>query len=386
MAQNIFLSLSVALNSILGSCLILILIFVDYSRKFNTDPFQRSLFLAVLGCVFVPMLGDFFYYMAAGNPGRLNHILLVISLNLYYVFQIAAFYLFFVLIDYLTLNDKVRTKKILFISKCIIVIHALILVLNFRFHFYFSVSPENLFVREGMFFIRIIISYFPLLVLLFEFFFYIRQFNKIRMYLSAIFFVLTAAGSIFDIVLDYGALTWPCLSAALLYTYFFIIKADSKIDSLTGIGNRYAFNEFISGLSRQTAKQSYSIVMIDMDHFKEINDTLGHLEGDNALRDMAAIIKASIRSNDFAARYGGDEFILAAKADFNINQIMDRLKASIANQNSKGVRPYKIEISYGVDVFTTHGDQSIEEFMAHIDSLMYENKAEHRGRRRTDNR
>jgi diguanylate cyclase (GGDEF)-like protein len=123
-----------------------------------------------------------------------------------------------------------------------------------------------------------------------------------------------------------------------------------------------------------------------MDHFKEINDTLGHLEGDNALRDMAAIIKASIRSNDFAARYGGDEFILAARADFDINRILERIKASIDNQNSKGGRPYKIEISYGVDVFTTHGDQSIGEFMAHVDSLMYKNKAEHRGRRRTDNR
>jgi diguanylate cyclase (GGDEF)-like protein len=380
------MNLPAAFNSTLGSCLVLVLIFIDYFRKFNTDPFQRSLFLAILGCVLIPMLGDFFYFMLEGNPGQTVHILLIVFLNLYYVFQIAAFYLFFTLIDYLTIDDKNRTMKVLFISKCIIAFHIVILALNFRFHFYFSVSPENFFVRERLFFIRIIISYFPLPVLLFEFLFFIKQFNKIRVYLALIFFGLTAAGSTLDIILDSGSLIWPCLSAALLYTYFFIIKADSKIDSLTGIGNRYAFNEFISGLARQTLKQSYSIVMIDMDHFKEINDTLGHLEGDNALRDMAAIIKASIRSNDFAARYGGDEFILAAKADFDINRILDRLKASIDNQNSKGGRPYKIEISYGVDVFTTHGDQSIGEFMAHVDSLMYKNKAEHRGRRSTDNR
>jgi diguanylate cyclase (GGDEF)-like protein len=170
------------------------------------------------------------------------------------------------------------------------------------------------------------------------------------------------------------------LTSALLYSYFFILKADFKIDALTGIGNRYAFNEFIANLSRHTTKQAYAIVMIDMDHFKAINDTLGHLEGDNALRDMAAIIKGSLRHKDFAARYGGDEFVVAVKADSDINRIMERIQAAIDNQNSKNIRPYKIEISYGIDVFATHGNQSIEEFLVHIDSLMYKDKAEHRRR------
>jgi diguanylate cyclase (GGDEF)-like protein len=124
--------------------------------------------------------------------------------------------------------------------------------------------------------------------------------------------------------------------------------------------------------------------MIDMDHFKEINDTLGHLEGDNALRDMAAIIKGSLRSNDFAARYGGDEFVIAARAEFDINRIMERVQAAIDNQNSKNLRPYKIEISYGVGVFTSQSDQSIEEFLVHIDGLMYKHKAERHRRRHTD--
>jgi diguanylate cyclase (GGDEF)-like protein len=117
-----------------------------------------------------------------------------------------------------------------------------------------------------------------------------------------------------------------------------------------------------------------------MDHFKAINDTLGHLEGDNALRDMAAIIKSCLRSNDFAARYGGDEFVLAVRAESNINRIMERIQAAIDNQNAKNLRPYKIEISHGVGLFITHGDQSIEDFLDHVDKLMYKNKAEHRRR------
>jgi diguanylate cyclase (GGDEF)-like protein len=175
-------------------------------------------------------------------------------------------------------------------------------------------------------------------------------------------------------------LIWPCFAAALLYAYFFVIRTDSKIDSLTGIGNRYAFNEFISKLASQSVKESYSIVIIDMDHFKEINDTLGHAEGDNALRDMAAIIKGCIRHSDFAARYGGDEFVLAAKAEYDIEKLIKRIERAMKIQNEKHIRPYTLEMSYGYDVYTAGQSRSITEFLNHVDGLMYQHKAEHRRR------
>jgi diguanylate cyclase (GGDEF)-like protein len=192
--------------------------------------------------------------------------------------------------------------------------------------------------------------------------------------------LLTGAGATLDVVFKSGSLAWPCFSAAILYIYFFIIQSDSKIDSLTGIGNRYSFNEFINKLSRQNMKEDYAIVMIDLDRFKEINDTLGHLEGDNALRDMATIIKGCIRHSDFAARYGGDEFVLAAKAEHDIQRLMNRIQEAIDLQNEKRQRPYQIYMSYGYDVFTTNAGQSIQDFLAHIDALMYRQKESHRKR------
>jgi diguanylate cyclase (GGDEF)-like protein len=378
------MQLSIAINSILGSCFVLGLIFADYVSKYNTDSFQRTLFLTILVSIFVAMVCDFFFFAFMGIPGWVIHILLVVVLTGYYAFQVAAYHFIFVFIDYLIYNDKGRTKKILYMESCVLVLHLVILVLNHWLHFYFSVSEDNLLAREKLYAIRIIISYAPVIFFLFDLIVSHSKVYKIHIFLICFFFIITGIGAAVDIILNSGALVWPCLSSALLYAYFFIVRTDSKIDSLTGIGNRYAFNEFITNLSRQTVKQSYSIVMIDMDHFKAINDTLGHLEGDNALRDMAVIIKGSLRHNDFAARYGGDEFVLAATANSDINRIMERIQTAIDNQNSKSLRPYKIEISYGMDVFTTHGNQSIEEFLVHIDSLMYKNKAERR-RRHTDN-
>jgi diguanylate cyclase (GGDEF)-like protein len=376
------MQLSIAINSILGSCFVLCLIFADYIRKYNTDSFQRTLFLTILVSFFIAMVCDCLFFTFEGASGWIIHSLIVVVLTIYYACQVTAYYFILVFIDYLIYNDKVRTKKVMFIVKCVLTLHLVILVLNHWFHFYFSVSEDNFLIREKLYAVRLIISYFPLVFFTAELIFFRKKYYGIHIYLIAFFFGLAGVGAAIDIILNSGALIWPCLSSALLYTYFFIIKTDSKIDTLTGIGNRYAFNEFIDNLSRQTAKQSYSVVMIDMDHFKEINDTLGHLEGDNALRDMAAIIKGSLRYNDFAARYGGDEFVLAATADSDINRIMARIQTAVDNQNSKNLRPYKIEISYGMDVFDTHGDQSIDEFLAHIDGLMYKHKAERR--RHTD--
>ncbi|MDR1950021.1 MAG: GGDEF domain-containing protein [Spirochaetaceae bacterium] len=372
------MSAAYAVNSVLGSILIVILVFADYIRKYNTDFFQRTIFLTVLGFTFAAITADFLYALLEGSGGRMTGILLYADLTLYYFFQVVSYYLICVFIDYITFKSSARTKKLLGIAIGIQFIHGGILLANLPLGFYFFISPDHVFSYGSLYILRIVISYLPAIFTVIDIILAIRNFKKSQAYLILFFFLLTGAGSVMDIVLKTGSLVWPCYCAALLYIYFFIIKTDSKIDSLTGIGNRYSFNEFIDKLSRSNTRQSYSIVMIDVDRFKEINDTLGHQEGDNALRDLAAIIKGSVRSSDFAARYGGDEFVLATRLENDIEKLMERIQKAIDSQNEKNIRPYKIRISYGHDTFTTKSGQSIEVFLSHIDSLMYKHKAERR--------
>jgi diguanylate cyclase (GGDEF)-like protein len=217
--------------------------------------------------------------------------------------------------------------------------------------------------------------------------------NPITLFLCLL--ILTCASSAADLLFKTTSLIWPCFVGSLLYAYFFIIQTDSKIDALTGLGNRNSFNEFVSKLSaggtrprpkhserqfsrRRKPFESYSITMIDMDHFKMINDTLGHLEGDNALRDMAGIIKNCIRNNDFAARYGGDEFILVTDSGNDITFLLGRIQTAIDDLNAKNARPYKLQISYGYDVYNTNSGISITDFLKHVDGLMYKHKNERR--------
>jgi diguanylate cyclase (GGDEF)-like protein len=112
--------------------------------------------------------------------------------------------------------------------------------------------------------------------------------------------------------------------------------------------------------------------MLDMDHFKEINDKLGHAAGDMALRDMSEIIKNSIGPADFAARYGGDEFVIAVKSE--PPPLLSRLQEAIQKFNDPKKRTYQIQMSFGYDIFVTGTDQIVQDFLGHIDSLMYAQK------------
>ncbi|AEF83192.1 GGDEF domain-containing protein [Leadbettera azotonutricia] len=384
------------LNTAIGAVFIIILIFLDYIRKYNTDDFQRLLFICVLGAGFLATIADFLNRTMGGIPGHNIRITLYAVNSLFYVFQNIAYYSAIIFIDYFAYGDEGRTKRFIKIAIYFLVLYCVSVIVNLSLHYYFYISVDNIYTHGPLYNLRLIISYLSIPLCIMDMAFSSKSVKSSQIGLIALFGVITGAGAGMDVLFKSGSLAWPCFAAALLYIYFFIIRSDSKIDSLTGIGNRIAFNEFIEKISRRNVKgrpaskrrfpfpwnrtkvESWAVVMIDMDHFKQINDTLGHLEGDNALRDMASIIKSSVRSTDFAARYGGDEFILATPAKSNVDQLMSRLRTALASHNAKAGRPYTLEISYGCDIFTAGSGQSIDEFLAHIDSLMYKQKADRR--------
>ena len=91
----------------------------------------------------------------------------------------------------------------------------------------------------------------------------------------------------------------------------FRLKNIAHLDSLTGVANRYALNEYIKLLENQPTQLSETCLMvIDIDHFKQVNDVYGHLMGDQVIQFVAEKLKENIRTSDLLVRYGGDEFIV----------------------------------------------------------------------------
>ncbi|WP_333654192.1 GGDEF domain-containing protein [Acinetobacter johnsonii] len=94
-------------------------------------------------------------------------------------------------------------------------------------------------------------------------------------------------------------------------TLEFRLKNIAHLDSLTGVANRYALNEYIKLLENQPTQFSETCLMvIDIDHFKQVNDVYGHLMGDQVIQCVAEKLKENIRTSDLLVRYGGDEFIV----------------------------------------------------------------------------
>jgi len=176
----------------------------------------------------------------------------------------------------------------------------------------------------------------------------------------------------------HAKLIWPFLSALLLFVYLFLIIKENKIDSLTGLDNRYSFFELSGKISRIRSGESWMFAMIDINNFRSINEIYGNLEGDNALRNFAQIVKKCSRKDDFAARYGGDEFALVAKTENGLEDLIKKINKELILYNEKNEKPYNIEISYGLDTYTADGTRSIDEFLSHIDRFMHKHADETR--------
>ena len=371
--------LPIALNTILGSALVIALVFANFIRKYNADRSQQLVFGSLLFFTFVSMMADLTQLLIEGYPGRGVYVFSYGICAVFYLAQVLSYFYIMMFIDHMVFKSPGRTRKLTVVVCMATLVHAVLLALNFTGHFYFYIDPiTNVFYRGDRYYIRLAVAYTPMLFAVGDLILFHKTFKRSHLLMMFLLLGFSCFGSSMDLLFNSARLVWPCMTAGLLYSYFFIIQSDTRLDSLTGIGNRFSFNEFTDRLSRHNSGEAWAIVMIDMDHFKQINDTLGHQEGDSALRDMAAIIKSCVRSSDFAARYGGDEFVLATRMNNGIVRLMRNIQDAVDQHNAKNIRPFKLEISYGYDVYVADGSRSIEEFLTHIDGLMYKHKQERR--------
>jgi diguanylate cyclase (GGDEF)-like protein/PAS domain S-box-containing protein len=156
------------------------------------------------------------------------------------------------------------------------------------------------------------------------------------------------------------------------------IKALSLTDELTGLYNRRGFfnlSEQQLKLAKRGSKKVY-MLYLDLDNFKEINDTFGHSEGDTVLKDIAMILKSSYRESDVIGRLGGDEFVVfpIGSDDETIKIVVDRLYKNIDIFNRKSNKSYKLSVSVGVASYDPIAPCSLDELITKADHLMYENK------------
>lgn len=152
----------------------------------------------------------------------------------------------------------------------------------------------------------------------------------------------------------------------------------ATVDELTGISNRRGFN-MLAEKALETAKRQrkqITLLAFDLNNFKEINDTLGHAAGDQALQDFAEYLTDTFRDSDIVGRMGGDEFwvMLCDAEQSSIPMLLQRLEDKIAIHGEARKRPFEISYSVGVATCSPHLDMSVGLLGKRADSAMYEDK------------
>ena len=158
-----------------------------------------------------------------------------------------------------------------------------------------------------------------------------------------------------------------------------LVNKQAHTDMLTEMPNRRALEERLEDEIRRSRryKHKFSILMLDLDRFKRVNDTYGHPVGDIVLKQIAKELTDTIRETDFLARYGGDEFtLLLPETDVTTAKLLsDRLKEAVVRycKQSKLIGEIQLGLSVGVSTFPDHAE-TVSDLLASADRKLYEDK------------
>lgn len=339
--------------------------FNDYQLKISLG-FLRLIIICMGVLNIVLLITDFINY----SNDQVS--LIAIILRVIYIFMVSILLIFY---------GKIKTYNLLTI---VITIYELFAVFLFLYVFYSYKDPDFMIQSWGVFILIIAIFFIP---------------NKIR------YMVLVSITTVVSfLVCSYFFLdhinTMQFIAGAIylgveimfcaMFVYYFkhykrgefIAKAELvniySTDPLTKIGNRNKLEEeagkWIEFCIRREV--DLSLVLIDIDNMKQVNDQHGHLIGDKILYDVSQLMKSELRSNDVCVRWGGDEFVLLLP-DTNISQariLLERIRKRILEHRIKDLK-VNVTCSFGITSMDAKG-QSLEDLIQQADASMYMAKSE----------
>lgn len=148
-------------------------------------------------------------------------------------------------------------------------------------------------------------------------------------------------------------------------------------DFLTGIPNRQAYEQAVDLAIKESTRQNagFGLLVLDIDKFKHINDSYGHLAGDAVLKEFSSRVKKTLRDNDFLARYGGEEFVILTPCYNKVFEIGERVRLAVSSApfHLEGGLMLNITCSFGCSVYPINGFNNQEIFQK-ADEALYNAK------------
>lgn len=376
--------------------IISIVVWLNDTRK-SRGPVMigQKLFRSLLWVNMGAMLFDLIQVLFNGTSYKYSYLIETVSIFFYYLLYSLIAYIFTLYADYELYPDNNRFKKRAVIYSIPAVVMVVMCVASFWNGWYFVIDETNSYLRGALFYIPTIISFGYILYILRMLTMYKRN-NLLEtnaqkdLYKRLFIFPMTpCVGAILQIMLPGSVWIFPGTTLAILTNYIAIQNGYMARDHLTGLYNRSQLENFMNYQLKNLKKGNYFfLILLDLDKFKQINDTYGHVVGDDALIHAAKLLRGSCkRRSDYVARLGGDEFVIIGQCEDTeaVDMIIKRMHDVADDFNRTGKKPYNIYFSAGYVIYDGSDYATLDILLSEADRKMYEVKKAKKNKEKLEN-
>ena len=360
------------------------MLFVLILRRKEIYSVSSKLILLIVGTNILILLFEVLTWMIDGLDGQVYFYLSYLFNSFLFVLVGLIVSLWMSYVDYIMYRRKERlVSRRYYLWVTFLTIFAVLI--NVFVPIIFEVNEANQYERGFFFdvyyFLFIILFVYSVVMTVYK-----EDLQEIRDVLWTIYLFLgiVLIAAVFQGMFYGLLLIWPIMALATSIVYIFLETTPNHLDYVTKLYTRVKADQYMKHLKEQ--EKEFAVIMIDLDDYKKINDTFGHLVGDQVIRVFANILrKVFADKGTMVSRFGGDEFIIVCE-DVS-KEYLEKQKESIKREIEKILDKLPIEVlkfSYGYSI--DDKEKTIEDLMVEADDYMYQNKAENKNfkRRKTD--
>lgn len=302
--------------------------------------------------------------------------------TLYYFFNIYMPFLWAVYVETAVNPDAKLVRKRVRLLAAPILFYIVLLVLNLKNQLIFVIDAQNVYHRGKGLIITFVLAYGYLLYATVRALWKASKYNwrgEGKQYLAMAYFLIppTIGGIIQTLYFGMNCI-WIGTAIGAMLVYIDSLNRQISTEPLTGLNNRRELHKFLARETREIGRSNVlALIMMDIDHFKEVNDTYGHFRGDELLVTVADVLKRSCKNTSaFLARIGGDEFCIVYPADSveAVEWLIAKIGNNISSWNASHVEQIPLSLSIGYSIWNAEEGDTTDALYRRADQSMYEVK------------
>lgn len=354
------------------SLIVLLMIRTGLRRGADMDRHLMALTDAVIWTMVAVMIIDPITWLCDGLPGPGAHLTMWVTNLLVQLIVPIPPLVWYLIVNHLARPEHATSRFLMGLIRSVYCVVAALVITNPMTHVMFTIDANNSYRRGPLFLLIFLISCVFLLLSAIKVCLHRTEYS-LDIMMTQFFWAPPMAAGVLQIFIPGVNLVVPSIVLCILAFYTSMMARSSRLDYLTGAHTRSYLNMMIHQKMRGRA---YGAMMLDVDQFKRINDQFGHVIGDEVLIGVASALKMSVRRNDCVVRYGGDEFVLIIDTDdaMVLDAIISRINRLLGQFNESSVYPFNVSLSIGRDLYRPEHGETMQQFIAHIDRLMYADK------------